>query len=377
MVLREVAAARFALPVPDRATPVDLWVALIRDHRWRVPAPPSSDERDDPPRRWDADLPWEGPCWWEADWVAPPAPPVATQAKLIPIVSTAPIDDALALVQCYTHRWPCQENIIKDWLLPVGLDTNHGYAKTAIVNSEQAKQRATLEQRRERLDRWTASARQRYERACRRYDQRYAARKVHGEARYRALNAQQDQLDAQGIPDGQVRRTIREQKAVIDADLAALDERTWAALRERDAEWAKLARYCRDHRVVLRALADLAARERPMYELDDRNDQVMTVLKVALVNLGMWTRDRWFPTSYAHATWNRLVPFFELKGQVVETATAVQVVLRPFNDRQLNRDLAELCRRVEEQPPTMPDGRHLVFTVATTPRSYLSAQRRC
>ncbi len=31
--------------------------------------------------------------------------------------------------------------------------------------------------------------------------------------------------------------------------------------------------------------------EREMYELDNRKDQVMTVFKVALANLGMWVRD--------------------------------------------------------------------------------------
>jgi hypothetical protein len=37
-------------------------------------------------------------------------------------------------------------------------------------------------------------------------------------------------------------------------------------------------------------------------ELDHRKDQVMTVCKVTLTNLAMWVRDRYFPTTYAHAT---------------------------------------------------------------------------
>jgi hypothetical protein len=63
---------------------------------------------------------------------------------------------------------------------------------------------------------------------------------------------------------------------------------------------------------MLRALEDMAAKERIMYELDHRKDQVMTVYKVALANLAMWVRDHYFPASYAHATWLRLVPFFRL-----------------------------------------------------------------
>jgi hypothetical protein len=39
-----------------------------------------------------------------------------------------------------------------------------------------------------------------------------------------------------------------------------------------------------------RALAELEAKERAMYELKDEKDQCMTVLKLALANLGMWVR---------------------------------------------------------------------------------------
>jgi hypothetical protein len=41
----------------------------------------------------------------------------------------------------------------------------------------------------------------------------------------------------------------------------------------------------------------------------------------------------------------------------------VQVELRPFNDRALNRDLAVLCERVNQASPRLPDGRRLSFTI--------------
>ena len=69
----------------------------------------------------------------------------------------------------------------------------------------------------------------------------------------------------------------------------------------------------------------------------------MTVCKIALANLVMWTRDRYLPPPYAHATWQRLVPFFRLPGRITWGAKTVEVELRPFNDRQLNRDLAVIC----------------------------------
>jgi hypothetical protein len=113
-----------------------------------------------------------------------------------------------------------------------------------------------------------------------------------------------------------------------------------------------------------------------MYELDNRKDQVMTVCKLALANLAMWTRDHYFPATYAHATWARLAPFFQLGGVIVSTPHTVSVELHLFNDRQYNRDLITLCQRVNEQQVRLPDGRLLVVSVKETSRPILHGQKR-
>jgi hypothetical protein len=89
----------------------------------------------------------------------------------------------------------------------------------------------------------------------------------------------------------------------------------------------------------------------------------------------MWVRDHYFPASYAQATWKRLLPFFQLPGTITSNAHQVQVNLRPFNDRALNRDLAVLCDRVNQASPHLPDGCRLSFTVLST-RCILPAQER-
>ncbi len=114
-----------------------------------------------------------------------------------------------------------------------------------------------------------------------------------------------------------------------------------------------------------------------MYELNNDKDQVMTFCTVALANLGMWARDHYFPADYRHATWQRLAPFFHLPGQVTWERAWVRVELRPFNDRQLTRDLHTLCERVTAAAPRLPDGRQLVMTVAALPTCISDPHRRC
>src|SRR6266700_2644903 len=105
-VIREVAQACFALPLPDQKDQVlPLQVALIRDLRRQIRCvPPEADPNEDPGL----------PAWWRENWQAEPTKAEPTTAKLIPIVTTAPHIDAVELAQTYIRRWPAQENIIRD-----------------------------------------------------------------------------------------------------------------------------------------------------------------------------------------------------------------------------------------------------------------------
>ncbi len=367
-LVREVAPACFALPLPDQKGQfLPLRVALIRDLRRRVPCTQQEEETDEDVRK---------PAWWQAEWKAEPTPATPTEARLIPIVTTADTIDAVELAQTYTRRWPVQENIIRDFLLPLGLDTNHGYGKMPIVNSEVAKKRAALEKRLSTVERWMASARVRSHKASLLYDRLWKQTKAYGDELYRKLNAHQDALAAQGVDYYERRAQIKAEKAVIDAELEQRWQRVWRAYHKSSKESEKQQRYAHEQCDLLRALEDLAATERTMYELDNRKDHVMTVCKLALTNLVMWTRDHYFPITYAHATWARLAPFFQLRGVVVSTRHTVSVELHPFNDRQYNRDLMALCQRVNERQVRLPDGRLLVFSVMETRRPILHGQKR-
>ena len=365
-IVREVAPASIALPLPDHpGESLLLRVALIRDQRRQVPIAPSKEDEDQP-SRWDADLDRRDRQWWEDGWQATPMPPVPTTAKLIPIVTTASHIDAVELAQTYIHHWPAQENCIKDFLLPLGLDTNHGFAKALVENSEVSKRRTALNRRLANVKRWKDAAGKRSQQAGKRHERLRQQLNGRADQLYRERKSRQDELIAQGVADHLLRREIKERKAVIDAELEQMRARMWRAYEQCNQEFRKQERYCQEQRDLLRSLEDLTATERTMYELDHRKDQIMTVCKVALANLVMCVRDRYFPATYAHATWQRLVPFFRLAGRVVRQGDTVQVELRAFNDRQLHRDLVVVCERVNEASPRLPDGRHLLLTVSTT-----------
>ena len=247
-----------------------------------------------------------------------------------------------------------------------------------MENSEVGKRRVTLEKRLANVQRWAEGARKRCSNASKLYTKRCQLTKERATALYRVLNNHQIELEQQEEEPWRLRKTIKEEKAVADAEIEEYQQRQWKAYDTSNQEHRKCERYCQEQRELLRTLEDLTLSERTMYELDNRKDQVMTVFKVALANLVMWTRDQYFPASYEQATWKRLAPFFHLPGLVRQSQDTVEVSLRPFNDRQYNRDLAALCERVNAAAPRLPDGRHLHVSVQINEvvRPILDVQKR-
>ena len=158
--------------MPERpGQELEVRVALIRDLRRPVPKEPSLEE-ENRPLRWDEKSDGTHEYWLDENWQATPLPAPPMEPKLIPIVTTAAEVNAVELVQTYTRRWPAQENAIRDWLIPLGIDTNHGYAKTAVANSEVTKKREALQKGLDNVRRWTEGARKRMHNASKLYVKR-------------------------------------------------------------------------------------------------------------------------------------------------------------------------------------------------------------
>jgi hypothetical protein len=266
--------------------------------------------------------------------------------------------------------------VIRDYLLPLGLDINHGYGKTPVPNSEVSKKRAALEKRLSDIKQWAPAARERASKASLRYVRLRKETKAKGEERYRVLDEQLQKLQAQAVSPGERKAERTRLQAEADREVQALWQRVSGVLETSNKAFRKWERDSREQEDLLRALEDLTAQERTMYELDNRKDHIMTVCKLALANLAMWTRDQCFPAPYAHATWARLAPFFQLPGSITSSRQMVSVQLRPFNDRQYNRDLVLLCQQVNEKQLHLPDGRLLRFSVQERTRPILHQQQR-
>lgn len=359
-VICEVASARFALPRPDPLDPpVEVEVALIRDWRKLVPVEGAAAIA---PEDWRADLAEGQREFWEEGWQAVPAPAAPTTPKLLAVITTGHGMDAVELAHTYFRRWTCQENSIRDWLIPVHLDTNHGYAKAPVVNSELVKRQEVLQRRGRRLEQRAQACRVRLARLLEEEHTLQEQLQVY-EPRRQELGVQVLSWEAAGRTEEPAYFPVKARQYAADWQVRRCQARLEKNVRRRQRQIDTCEAYCRDLRQILRQQADSQAQARAMFELDHAKDQIMTLFKLGLANLGMWVREEYFGKSYDHCGWQRLWPFFKLGGWITKTANEVQLDVCAFNNRALVRDLAELCCKVNASNVLLPDGRRLVMRV--------------
>lgn len=367
-VICEVATARFALARPDPSDPaVEVEVALIRDWRKLHPVEGANEAIDT--RDGQGDLIDHQRHYWEEGWQALPAPATPTTAKLIPVITTGRGMEAVELAHTYFRRWNCQENAIRDWLIPLNLDTNHGYAKEQVVNSELVKRQTGVQGRLQRLEQLAQASRTRLtdlqKQAQHLQEQAHAY-----EVQWIELSLQVTAFEATGQTQERDYFPVKARQLATDWEVRQRKAKLEKNAARRQGILSKCESYCRELRHVLRRQEDLAAQAREMYELDHAKDQIMTLLKVALANLGMWVRDHYFGESYQHCSWQRLLPFFQLGGRLTTTTSEVQLEVCAFNNRALVRDVEEVCRNVNAGDARLPDGRRLVMAVGERLRAH-------
>lgn len=291
------------------------------------------------------------------------------EARLQVIITPDWNTPAADVAHRYQARQSKQENAIRDWWLPLGGDVNIGYDKHPVENSELAKQKAELEARLERLERYIPACEVRLERAQRRHQKHIERCQAEWEAAQQEIQKGIQQREAQGDAALDIYRWAKAEEGRVQEQLEPLRARIEAAAEKVEKEQEKRQRYRAEQKEKEQALAEItqAMAEHPMYELDDRKDQLVSGLRVFLVSVLQWLRDTAFPESYAHATYKTLAPFLQMGGFVLEHPDRIEVRLDGFWQSAKQRDLEQVVARCNARQFTAPDGRPLRFAICSAP----------
>jgi hypothetical protein len=271
------------------------------------------------------------------------------------------------IAELYRGRYPRQENAIRDWWIPLGGDVNIGYDKHPVENSELARQKEELEDRLERLERYIPACEARIQCAQRRYDKHAAQYQVEWDTAQQTLQEAVQQRQAQGETAWDLHQWAKSEEARIEEELHS--QQIDAAVEQIEREREKQQRYRQEQQQKQPALTKTiqTMAQHPMYELDDRKDQLSSALRLCLISALQWLRDTVFPVSYAHATYETVQTFIQRGGFVIEHLHSIEVRLDNFWQSAKQRDLEELVSRCNARQFTAPDGRPLRFSVCSKP----------
>jgi len=269
----------------------------------------------------------------------------------------------------YRARQSKQENAIRDWWLPLGGDVNIGYDKHPVENSELAKQKEELEARLERLERYIPACEDRLERTQRQHQKHTNRYQAEWEAAQQEIQQGIQQREAQGDAALDIYRWAKVEEACLEEQMESLHTRIEAAAEKVEKEQEKRQRYRKEQQEKEQELAKVTQTmaEHPMYELDDRKDQLIGALRVFLISVLQWLRDTAFPESYAHATYETLAPFLQMGGFVLEHPQYIEVRLDGFWQSAKQRDLEEVVAHCNARQFAAPDGRPLRFSICPAP----------
>jgi hypothetical protein len=278
---------------------------------------------------------------------------------------------ATEIAELYRGRFPQQENAIRDWWIPLGGDVNVGYDKHPVENSELANQQEELQARLQRLERYIPACGARMQRAQRRYDKYAQQYQTEWDAAQQTLQEAVQRRQAEGEAAWDLHQWAKSEEVCIDQALHAqpYSQRMDSAAEQVEREQEKQQQYRQEQQQKHQDLAknQQAMADHPMYELDDRKDQLLCALRLCLISALQWLRDAVFPESYAHAAYETIKPFIQLDGFVIEHPQSIEVYLDGFWQSAKKRDMEELVSRCNARQFTAPDGRLLRFAICSKP----------
>jgi hypothetical protein len=291
------------------------------------------------------------------------------KARLHVVITSDRETPAADIAAKYRERYPKQENAIRDWWLPLGGDVNVGYDKREVENSELAKRKVEMEARLESLKRHITACHARLQSAQRQHQKRAARYQAEWQAARQSLQEAIRQRDAQGDTALAIYQWAQAEETRIREQMEPRRARVKAAAERIEKEQGKQQRYYEEQWKEKQALSVVTQKmaDCPMYELDDRKDQLLSALRLCLGNALQWLRDTVFPDSYGNATYKTLAPFVQMGGFVIKHPDCIEVILDGFWQSAKQRDLAVVVERCNAQSFTAPDGRPLWFSICPAP----------
>ncbi|MBT9151290.1 MAG: hypothetical protein DDT40_01478 [candidate division WS2 bacterium] len=288
--------------------------------------------------------------------------------KLIPIITNMPPDeepDVRRIADRYFARWPYQENIIKDMVYGVELNSTHGYKKKEVKNRTIIWKKEKLEENIRGLSKKVKpveaeikALQGEIETIEQVYENRIKELKKEGnELRYKILLSSKPKTK---------RGHLQRLKAVEDKklDLTKRSEKQLYLLRNRLEKKRSYRKGLISQKENKEEELNSLDMEQKLYEIVAEKDNTMSNFKLLLYNLSRYAREQWFSPKYENATFLMMRDkFYSQDGYVKLGKRKTKVTLNPYDDDEPQKAAEEACMKFNCSNIRSPLGRRLEIQV--------------
>jgi len=293
---------------------------------------------------------------------------VRDKQKLIAIITNIRRDqeaDIRKVAKRYFGRWPNQENMFRDALAAIKVDTNHGYKKDVVPNRVVARKQEELEQNlRGTNTKLGVAVRERKQAAeqLQKLEQIYSTKK-------HQLQKDKSELYAQIKLAEQVKQRQNLLRKLRDTEnkLTRISEQYGRQLSElktrlRNKEkHEKSLRTQKENKETEIKNLDL---EKVLYEMDREKDHLMSNFKTLLINLSSYAQRQYFPRGVHNFTLESMKrAFYQQDGYVKIRKRQIDVTLHSYDEPELQKAVEYACMKVNNSDLRTLEGQRIYMHV--------------
>jgi hypothetical protein len=293
---------------------------------------------------------------------------VRDKQKLIAIITNIRRDqepDIRKIAKRYFGRWPNQENMFRDAMEAIKVDTNHGYKKDVVPNRVVARKREELEQNLRGISTKLGVAVREREQAAeqlQKLEQVYKTEKSN-------LQKDKSELYAKIKLAEQVKQRQKLLKELRDTEnkLTGISEqygRQLSELKTRLRNKEKHEKSLRTQKENKETEIKKLNLEKVLYEMDREKDHLMSNFKTLLINLSSYAQRQYFPKEVHNFTLESMKrAFYQQDGYVKIRKRQIDVTLHSYDEPDLQKAVEYACIKFNNSDLRTAEGQRILMHV--------------
>lgn len=302
---------------------------------------------------------------------------VNEKIKLIPIITNlTPREepDIGRVARRYFDRWPNQENIFRDAIEAIKVDTNHGYKKEQVPNRVVQRKKEELEANLRGIEKKLKVVSKEREQVAKQLEN------LEGIYKDKKKILQKDKADLYAkigfTEQVKERQKLLKDLRYIEGELTKMSEQYGRQLSELRTSLKNKERYekcLRTQKENKENEIKSLNLEKALYEIKTEKDHLMSNFKMFLINLSSYTQRQYFPKEFHSLTMESMKKtFYQQDGYVKIGQKRIDVTLHSYDEPDLQKAVEYACMKFNNSDLMTLEGQRIWMHVEPAKCQFLN-----